>query len=90
MGERTGGREVHSSARSPARREKHPLLGPLGWYPHISTSNPHVQEDTMLYVVGECGHWVPLSVSQTHLCHGGRWALQDGLRQQLLGKVTGR
>lgn len=51
---------------------------------------PHPPEDPSILSRGSAAPGFPCPESQTHLCHGGRWALQDGLRQELLCDVTGR
>lgn len=52
--------------------------------------HPHPPEDPSIPSRGSAAPSFPCPESQTHLCHGGRWALQDGLRQELLCDVTGR
>lgn len=57
---------------------------------HVGTNAPTRSRGQHALCLGEVSQPAPPhSQSQTHLCHGGRWVLQNGLRQELLCEVTG-
>lgn len=76
--------QAHGEKHSPSQDLR------LDIYFGTSTYVP-LQGATTCYVLGEGQPPAfPFPESQTHLCHGGRGALQDGLGQELLCEVTGR